>query len=713
MPNGPVVLDSGTAERISAAFGQSPFHGLLHIGAGEVASRLPPSLSFARSFGRLFVTALCAQPDLEACRDSVAPPVDAEQLAALAASVPPMPGGEYISAETLRGWWDGITAAARERLVAYQGLVQDLLRSWDPIWNQVGRVWFHLAENKQHPSAPFAFMATYTSRIGEHARPQHVPLGKALEEYAGKSARDALLTLLAPIHRASEASSVAQRLVESGEVFHPLAWSPAEALAFLRELPLLEAAGVLVRVPNWWNARRPPRPAVKITVGASSPAQLGLSALLDFSVEATIDGEPISDEEWRSISRGTDGLVLLKGKWVEVDRDKLNQVLQHWHKAQRDFERDGISFLDAMRLMAGQGRSGASKQGLGEGLEGWSEVNAGEWLSKVLERLRAPEAAEDLQVGSELRATLRAYQQVGVQWLHTLASLGLGGCLADDMGLGKTIQVLALLLLLKRESKHAPSLLVAPASLLANWKAEIRRFAPSLIVRTAHGSAAPEQRLLDDDTPDLSGVDLVMTTYGSAHRFSWMREMKWQLVVLDEAQAIKNPGARQTRAVKAFHARTRLCLTGTPIENRLADLWSLFDFLLPGLLGSAKRFGEETRRMDRDGSYAALRTLVAPYILRRLKTDPKVINDLPEKTEVTAWCPLTRVQAVMYQQAVDELAAKLQDAAGMSRRGAILSYLLRFKQICNHPSQWLGDGAWQGDASGKLMRLMDIASEVS
>ncbi len=705
--------DSVVATRLREAFNQGPFHGLLHLGAAETKSILPPSLAFGRALGRLFVTALCAQPELDACRATVAPAAPASELAALADAVPPMTGGEYVRLELLNQWWQELTSAARDRLVAHDGPVQELLRSWDPVWNQVGRVWFHLAENKKHPTAPFAFMATYTSRIGEHARPQHVPLGKALEEYAGEGARTTLLTLLAPIHRASETSPVARRLVQSGEVFHPLAWSPSEALAFLHDVPLLESAGVLVRVPDWWSARRPPRPSVRVTVGSSSPGQLGTAALLDFHVQTCIDGEPIDDDEWRAISRGTDGLVLLKGKWVEIDRGKLDQVLRHWRKAQKDHESEGISFLDAMRLMAGQGRPNQQVSSA-EGDDGWSEVEAGTWLADVLERLRAPSAAESAgELGDELKAMLRPYQQVGVRWLQTLTSLGLGGCLADDMGLGKTIQVIALLLILKRQSEQEPSLLVAPASLLANWRAEIARFAPSLVVRVAHGSAAAGERLTDDARPDLRGVDLVMTTYGSAHRHAWMRERRWRMVVLDEAQAIKSPGARQSRAVKAFDAHARLCLTGTPVENRLTDLWSLFDFLMPGLLGSAKRFGEETRRMERDGSYASLRRLVGPYILRRLKTDPKVIDDLPDKTEVTAFCPLTRVQAVLYQEAVDELAAKLEEADGMSRRGAILAYLLRFKQICNHPSQWLGDGGWQGDASGKLMRLLEIAEEVS
>lgn len=697
------------AGRIQQAFRQGPYHGILHLGAVETDTTLPASLAFARTLGKQFVAALCSIPDLDACRDSASPPRPDAFLASLAACVPPMQGGEYVDAQVLGLWWDGLIIAARERLVAHRGPVQELLRSWNPVWNLVGRVWFHLAENKKNPDAPFAFLASYTSRVGEQARPQHVPLGKALVEHAGDGARETLLNLLAPLHKAAESSALLRRLVESGEVFHPLAWSPAQALAFLHESPVFESAGILVRVPDWWDARRPPRPTVRVTVGSASPAGLGTSALLDFSLDISLGGEPLTREEWDEIGRATDGLVLLKGRWTEIDRGKLDEVLKQWKRVEKQVSADGVSFLEALRMMAGGSAVGAGAEE--RGADDWVEVNAGAWLAGVLERLRSPERADGAAPWTGLKASLRPYQEVGIRWLETIASLGLGGCLADDMGLGKTLQVLGLLMALQRQEPRGASLLVAPASLLANWRAEIARFAPQLVTRVAHSSALPSERIAG--TRELESVDLVMTTYGSVHGIEWLRATPWRMVVLDEAQAIKNPGARQSRAVKALQARTRLCLTGTPVENRLTDLWSIFDFAMPGLLGSAKRFTEETRRMDRAGSYLPLRRLVSPYILRRLKTDPKVISDLPDKTEVTAWCGLTRVQAVLYQKAVDELQDKLEEAEGIGRRGAILAYLMRFKQICNHPSQWLGDGAWAAKDSGKMLRLAEIAEQVA
>jgi non-specific serine/threonine protein kinase len=320
-----------------------------------------------------------------------------------------------------------------------------------------------------------------------------------------------------------------------------------------------------------------------------------------------------------------------------------------------------------------------------------------------------------MEAGPALHGTLRPYQQIGVRWLHLLTGLGLGACLADDMGMGKTIQVLSLLLVLKRQGKGRPSLLVAPASLLANWASEVEQFAPSLELLIAHPSLMPASELKGLTHESLQDLDLVVTSYGSLLRIPWLMESAWNLVVLDEAQAIKNPAAKQTRAVKRLNARSRLALTGTPVENRLGDLWSIFDFINPGLLGSAKQFTQFSKRLaDRTHNpYGPLRELVRPYILRRLKTDKTVISDLPEKTEVKAFCQLSRKQAVLYQDAVDELASRLSDAYGIARKGMVLSFLMRFKQICNHPSQWLGDGAWAEEESGKWARLREIAEVIA
>jgi non-specific serine/threonine protein kinase len=232
----------------------------------------------------------------------------------------------------------------------------------------------------------------------------------------------------------------------------------------------------------------------------------------------------------------------------------------------------------------------------------------------------------------------------------------------------------------------------------------------------AHPSFMSPERLRTTTPEDLTTIDLVVTSYGSLMRLDWLARTQWRLAVLDEAQAIKNPNAKQTRAVKALRSEGRIALTGTPIENNLRDLWSIFDFVNPGLLGSSKAFADFLKRLAarEPVSYAPLRKLAAPYILRRLKTDKSVVADLPDKTEVQAFCPLTKKQAALYQAAVVELEERLRESSDdIARRGLVLSMLMRLKQICNHPAQWLGDGAYDDEDSGKFARLFEIAETIA
>ena len=716
-------LDPLPAAAIAGAFAHGSAAGLFHLGAVEVSTPLPPALGFFRDFARLFVARVCGIGDIEERGAQVDIPAPSGELARLASEAPPLAGAEYVDAARLESWWAGLEAFFREEVSRHGGSIQSYLRARNAVWNLVGRVYFHLAENKLDGDHPFAFLATYTTRLSGQARPQHQPLGQALRTLSGD--RAALLSLLAPVDRAAGASPLLKELVDTGDVFQPLGWTPREAHRFLQDVPAFEAAGIIVRVPDWWRADRPRRLEVSVTVGGKPPSTLGLDALLDFSVALTLEGEAISEAEWREILAGTDGLAVVRGKWVELDREKLREVLGHWEKARRA-ARDGLSFREAMRLLAGASLSEGGPATAPEHEADWSQVVAGEWLATTLARLRGPEALAEANPET-LRAVLRPYQQIGVRWLSFLSGLRLGACLADDMGLGKTIQVLGLLLLRKTGGAtrppvdprgadgRRPSLLVVPASLIANWLREIERFAPDLSVFVAHPSERPGRELAALAAEDLAATDLVITTYGQVPRLPRLGELEWDLVVLDEAQAIKNPAAQQARAVKQLRSRARVALTGTPIENRLSDLWSLFDFLNPGLLGSARAFTRVTRELASGGErhYGPLRALVQPYILRRLKTDRRVIADLPEKTEVRAYCPLTRKQAALYQQAVKDLERRLGAVEGIERRGTILATLLRLKQICNHPSQWLVDGSFAPEESGKFARLTELGEELA
>jgi non-specific serine/threonine protein kinase len=641
-------------------------------------------------------------------------PPDAE-LAWLALAAPPMNGAEYLTASVLQSLWQDLDSALGLELSESKCGVQEFLKRCNAAWNLVGRVHFNLAENRKDDAAPFAFLATYTTRLSAHAKAQHLPLAQALGEYAGAANKHRLLSLLLPVQRASESCSWLKAMVDAGEIFHPLRWRPSEAMQLLRDVPQLESAGVVVRMPATWQANRPPRPQVTAKVGGKLLSGVGQDALLDFRMDVTLDGETLTPAEVRELLAKSDGLALVRGRWVEVDRERLSRMMEYFGEAERVAAERGLSLRDALRMIAGADVD-ADDDSAASAAE-WGKVVAGPWLAETLKGLRSPEGLAGIDPGSALNGTLRPYQQVGVRWLYLLAKLGLGACLADDMGLGKTIQILSLLLVLRNQNRdqRQPSLLVAPASLLANWASELERFAPSLNALVAHPSALPAADLMTLAPGRLQDVDLVITSYGSLLRIPWIADASWRLVVIDEAQAIKNPDAKQTRIAKKLKAQAKFALTGTPVENRIGDLWSIFDFMNPGLLGTSKEFSNFVKRLEgrTHNPYAPLRELVRPYILRRLKTDKTVIADLPDKTEVKAFCQLSRKQAALYKQAVEELAEALDRADGIRRKGLVLSFLMRFKQICNHPSQWLGDDTWSEEDSGKWARLRDIGEVIA
>ncbi|MGH9583927.1 MAG: SNF2 helicase-associated domain-containing protein, partial [Bryobacteraceae bacterium] len=426
-------IDSGLAERLLAAFGRGSGHGLLLLGADEAGTALPPAHSYWREFGARYVTAVCTRQDSDTPGKGarIAAPSN-DELERMALAAPPMTGAEYLTAAVLEALWRELDAAFGLELSESGCGVQEFLKRRNPAWNLVGRVHFNVAENRKDSEAPFAFLATYTTRLSAQAKAQHLPLGQALREYAGTANKERLLSLLVPVQRASETCLWLKAIVDAGEIFHPLRWTAREALQLLKDVPRLETAGVVVRMPAAWRGNRPPRPRVTGTVGARAPSGLGQDALLDFRMEVTLDGEPLTSAEIRDLLAKTDGLALVRGRWIELDREHLRSLMERFGEVERTARNNGLAFGEAMRLLAGA-EVAAGKPAAAAGAD-WAQVVAGPWLAQTLQGLRSPRGLAQVDAGDGLQGVLRPYQQVGVRWLYLLAKLVLGACLADDMG---------------------------------------------------------------------------------------------------------------------------------------------------------------------------------------------------------------------------------------------------------------------------------------
>jgi superfamily II DNA or RNA helicase len=483
-----------------------------------------------------------------------------------------------------------------------------------------------------------------------------------------------------------------------------------DAFAFLNETAwVLEDAGFRVIVPAWWTPQGRRRAKLRMRgagtarkpAAAASKSSLSLDQLIRYRYELTLGGETVSPAEWEQWVNAKAPLVQFRGQWVALDRERMREMLEFW-KTHGEAE----EALDMQELL----RRSAEEADL-------FEMDPEDAYADMLAGLRDTRRIEPIDDPPGLNATLRDYQKRGVAWLTLLEQLGLCGCLADDMGLGKTIQVIARLVLDKAQGGAAePNLLIAPTSVLGNWQREIERFAPQLTTHIHHGGGRlqNEKAFLDA----CAGADLVITSYTLLRMDAKLfNARRWRRVVLDEAQNIKNPAAAQTKAILQLSTGHRLALTGTPVENRLLDLWSIFNFLNPGYLGRQAQFRKSYElpiQRDNDAARSTLlKKLVEPFILRRVKTDPAIIRDLPDKVENRQYCNLSREQASLYEAVVRDVAKELEESQGIQRQGLMLSTLMKLKQICNHPAQFLQDGSpFTPERSHKLERLTEMLGEV-
>jgi superfamily II DNA or RNA helicase len=683
---------------------EEPDSWLLYLSFSDQSVSLSPSLHFLRRFSGRFARGLTQTPDLEALRHRVRVEISDEEMTRFLNTAPMMIGADYLDRDFLSFVWEGLHRSFSRAIQSHRGSVEAFFHSFSPNVHLVGRIFFHMVENKTG-DLPFAFLATYSTRLNRQGQSRHVPLKYALKEYEADP--DKLLDLLATVHMAAKESPLIAELIETGELFHPLAWTTLEAFTFLKEIPIYEKYGILCRIPDWWKGKKP-GVQVRVSVGEKAPAHVGLDAILDFKPRLLLGDLEISEEEARRLLDQSEGLAFIKNRWVAVDPERLRKALDAYEKLKHTVDQDGLSLRDALRLeLFPEQLSGKSD------FDEACAVSRGRWLDSVVQKLRNPALVSDVKPDSRFKAELRPYQQKGINWLHFLHALGFGACLADDMGLGKTVQLLGFLNVIRSSLPAKANLLVIPASLIGNWVGEIERFFPALRYGVAHPDGPPDKVILSGDPSRLDELDLVITTYSQAQKLQWLQDRSWRYVILDEAQAVKNPGAKQTRAIKRLQAENRICMTGTPIENRLSDLWSLFDFLNPGLLGGKTEFGRLSKRLRQDADgYCRLRNVIRPYLLRRLKTDKTVISDLPDKVELKTYAALSKKQVVLYQDHIRQLESLLTDSEGIQRKGLILASLMKLKQLCNHADQYLGTGEYEERDSGKFERLREVCEVI-
>ena len=673
---------------------------LLFLGCSDNKIPLSPSLNFWRALVQKFLEKLKKIPDIEEIRHKAKIGFPAEEFFTLMDAAPLMVGREYLSTTLLSGVWKDLNRFYSQEIKKFPGSVKNFFHEFSPHIHLAGRVYFHLVESKDE-NFPFQFLATYAVK-SENSQ-KHRPLHYALEEY--REHQGQLLELLTTVHAAAKNSNLLKELLDTGELFHHLAWDTEDAYEFLQQLQTFEHSGIICRIPDWWK-KKDSKPIVRISIGTNEPSFVGMNSLLDFQADILIGDDPISQKEAQKLLAQSHGLARIKNRWIEVDKERLQNLLDAYEKAADLKNNGGLTIKEALQWQLHPDKLSSS------GNETDLEISNGEWLESIIKKLNQPELVACSDPAEDFSAVLRHYQQKGLNWLSFLDSFGFGACLADDMGLGKTIQILGFLSILRIKEPDKTSLLIIPASLISNWENEITKFLPNLKYYIAHPGYTNKKNA--DKNPGLENFDLVITTYAMAQRHKWMEDVQWRCLILDEAQAIKNPGTRQSKQVKKLKADTKITMTGTPIENSLLDLWSLFDFLNPGLLGSVKEFKTFCTQLKKEPErYMHLKKVISPFILRRMKTDKAIAPDLPEKVEMKTFPQLSKKQVVLYTDFVKELEIRLSEAdQGIQRKGLILSSLMKFKQICNHPDQYLGTGEFDPEESGKFIRLGELCETI-
>ena len=695
----PAMLDQFGSPKIAADVAQA-FEklelGVLYLVHRQLGARLPPGLSFLREFGKAMMTHW----------------ILAERATGASPGGPPegllhvwwqvareTPGLERLSHDVLPAIWKKVCERVVQEITAAKVSLAEWMEQFDPAWRKLGTIVMQLDDLMEDAARPFSLVTSYVDAIAARSNLVTTPISVPIfGECRVPGLRKHLYELL---RRAGQSCGVVRRLFESQEIFSPCNIIPRDAYAFVRDVPALQALGIEVRLPRWWKELRRPEIRVRVRVGTGAPRPVGGMFRLDLDAAIIVGEHELTEAQWRTFIREEhDGLVYLGDRWVEILRDRIQAAVEASRRVEELRARGGVTYAEAIEftdvpLPGDEPRTRPAPTSA-------TNFEPGAWLKAALSAIERWDVRRDAEPGHLLVGRLYGHQRQGIAWLSTLMDAGVGALLADDMGLGKTLQVIGLIAVLHARGDEGPHLIVARASLLANWKAEFERFAPKLTVGVVHG----------DQDIDGNAPSVVLTTYQTLERREALLERSWGLVVLDEAQDIRNPGTRAATTVKRLRTRMRVCLTGTPIYNHIGDLWSLMDFLNPGMLGTETEFRQWLSQFPTDQERVAqVRRRVRPFILRRLKTDPLIAGSLPEKIETTIFCGMTPLQSTLYGQTVDTMCRSLKGEGPAERRVTPFELIIRLKQICNHPA--LGfDNNFDPYTSGKFISLADLARSI-
>ena len=655
------------------------YAALLYFGTmqAQTFSGSSASLRLIYSLSSNFLRAAAACSDIDALKLSVQSKLEKMK--------PKLIESQRLSYESVSAIYTGLIEKLRELSMG-----MELSKCVESIYaRSVAQcsVRFSIEEVANSPEYPFRLLVTavYGGR--------DIPLREA----CARLGEGALSDVSYGIKQAARTSALIKNVYNEGQVLDSYALSQDDMYTFLKEMEMYARYGIGCRIPNKWKKQKSSL-SINIALGRHR-TQIGVDAIMDFDINLSLGGEKLSPDEIQALLENDDELFVFRGKWVELNKSEMRSCLAAYESILNSHDDGSIALADAMRAFL------APETLLPDEFDDDFATplvtldNAG-----LMEQLASKEGEIlfDVNEPSEsFTAKLRPYQRDGVRWLNIMRAMGLGACLSDDMGLGKTVQAIAVLEQI-RHQPHGQSLIVIPASLIQNWQDELKRFAPNIKFRLLHSSYGNMRITEGEDT------DVYITTYTMLSRLPQLKKIEWECIILDEAQAIKNPQTLQSKSAKLLKARFRIAMTGTPIENSITDLWSIFDFLNPQLFGGGIDFPGD----DSDAISEKLRNFVRPFILRRLKTDKSIISDLPEKIEMKSYCHLTQRQAVLYKQITNALSDEISYMHGMERRGLVLSSILKLKQICNHPDQYTGYGAYLQGESGKMLRLVDICNDI-